>query len=573
MKIRQLRIHNFRSIIDADIEVHDYTMLVGANNAGKSNLFCALRAFYEDIKFSADDFPKVGTSDQESWVEITFELDDKECEGLADKYRNSDKCLTVRRYFASSVKEVKSTNSNIYAVVNGTADNDLFYGAKNVSTAKVGKLIYIPALTTAAEQMKTTGPSPLREMLNFMLKRVMAGSTAYNELELAFKKLDEESRGDNGFLSKISGPINHAIAHWDVQFDMGINPISPEEITKNLVRHGFVDAMLGSSVFALERYGHGFQRSFLYELLKLAPTFEEVKSAPKKEFDPDLTLILFEEPEAFLHPSQQENMSYHLRSIGQQKTSQVLITSHSPLFAGKAADSLSQIVRVGRTKGVSTVSQIKREALTNVFGEGAALITALKAFVADEQVPHAAKKAAIAMLESAPEKDEVALQEERFRYQLWLDSERSAMFFADRVLLVEGATERALFSYLLAREWHDLTLKRICIVDVLGKYNFHRYMSLLDGFSIPYGLILDDDNGKNHHKAVNDMLANLPNVSRLAEPVLIPDCLERFLDTDLPGRDDKKPVEILKALEAGSIEASKIAALRELVERSLDIQG
>ncbi len=48
MKLRRLRIHNFRSIIDADIEMHDYTMIVGANNAGKSNVLVALRAFYED---------------------------------------------------------------------------------------------------------------------------------------------------------------------------------------------------------------------------------------------------------------------------------------------------------------------------------------------------------------------------------------------------------------------------------------------------------------------------------------------------------------------------------------------
>lgn len=59
MKLRRLRIHNFRSITDADIEVHDYTMIVGANNAGKSNIVAALRAFYEDIKHSIDDLPKM----------------------------------------------------------------------------------------------------------------------------------------------------------------------------------------------------------------------------------------------------------------------------------------------------------------------------------------------------------------------------------------------------------------------------------------------------------------------------------------------------------------------------------
>lgn len=67
MKLRRLRIHNFRSIIDADIEVHDYTMVVGANNAGKSNLLGALRAFYEESKWSNDDWPKKNPEGEESW--------------------------------------------------------------------------------------------------------------------------------------------------------------------------------------------------------------------------------------------------------------------------------------------------------------------------------------------------------------------------------------------------------------------------------------------------------------------------------------------------------------------------
>jgi len=47
MKISRVRIHNYRSITDADIEAHDYLIVVGANNAGKSNVINALRCFYE----------------------------------------------------------------------------------------------------------------------------------------------------------------------------------------------------------------------------------------------------------------------------------------------------------------------------------------------------------------------------------------------------------------------------------------------------------------------------------------------------------------------------------------------
>lgn len=215
MKLRRLRIHNFRSIIDADVEVHDYTMIVGANNAGKSNVMASLRAFYEDVKWTAEDVPKAGKSSDETWVELVFALTDVEWAGLADKYKDgvADQTLTVRRYFASKDR-VKANQSNIYGLVKGTPEDALFYGAKNIGTAKVGRVIYIPALTTAADQMKTSGPSPLRDMLNFMLKRVVSESPAYKAVEDAFEKLNDEARGADGFLAKIAKPINDAIEHW-----------------------------------------------------------------------------------------------------------------------------------------------------------------------------------------------------------------------------------------------------------------------------------------------------------------------------------------------------------------------
>ena len=576
MKLRRLRIRNFRSIVDADIEVHDYTMIVGANNAGKSNIISALRAFYEDFKHSGDDIPKMKDGQvDESWVELTLDLTDGEWEGLADKYKEGmpDQILVVRRYFASKEKDrFKSSQSNIYAVINGELEKDLFYGAKNVGTAKVGSIIYVPALTTAAEQMKTSGPSPLRDMLNLMLKRVVADSPAFKEMEGAFVKLNDEARGEEGFLSKISKPINQAIDQWGIRFDMGVNPVAPEDITKNLIRHGFVDAMLGETSFALDRYGHGFQRSFLYELIKLAPSFSESKAAAKKEFDPDFTLILFEEPEAFLHPAQQENMAYHLRRLGAGATQQVIVTSHSPIFVGKVADDLCQIVRVHRNSGVSSIGQIKKSDLGNVLGQGLEFKTVLEAYVNDPGVPDNTKGKASDLLRGANEDAAIAEQEERFRYQLWLDSERASMFFADRVLLVEGATEKALFAWLLARDWHDLSRHRVAIVDAMGKFNLHRYIALLEGFGIPYGLMLDDDQNKDHQKVVNEMLQSKVGPSRLAEACFVNDCMEKFLGLNLPVRDDQKPVHILKAIEAGGIAQDKLDELRKLFLKSLALE-
>lgn len=572
MKLSRIRIHNFRSIIDADIEAHDFLMLVGANNAGKSNVITALRCFYEDAKWSDDDFPKKGAADDESWMELSFKLTDNEWENLADKYKEgvSDQSVVLKRHFRGA--KAKAKQSNIYAVVAGVEQEDLFYGAKNISTAKCGSVVYIPALTTPGEQMKTSGPSPLRNMLNFMLKRVVSKSPAYGQLGKAFEDLNAEARQDDGFLSEISGPINTALDQWNVKIDLSVNPISPEDISKSLIKYAFVDSMLGDTAFDLDRFGHGFQRSLIYELIRIAPSFQDKKEAEKKEYSPDFTLLLFEEPEAFLHPAQQENMAYHLRRLGADAEQQVIATSHSPIFVGKSSDELCQLCRLQKSDGASDVYQLREANKDDIIKAGGDMLTVLKAYVADDDVEEEKKKRAQQLIDNAPE-EEIALQHEKFRFQLWLDSDRASMFFADKVLLVEGATEKALFNYLLANHWHDLTKERVLVVDALGKFNFHRFLSLFACYGIFHGIMFDNDNEKNEHVAINQLIRDRKNSYTLAEPFEFNKCLENHLGIELPKRDDQKPLQILKCIEDGAITAEQLDGLREVFCKALAIAG
>lgn len=575
MKLRRVQIHNFRSVIDATIDISDYTLLVGANNAGKSNLLNAIRTFYDDVKWSSNDIPKINGIDSEFWTELTFALTNEEWESLADKYKENTTPneLRVRRYFKSAEADrVKTNQSNIYAYAGGVLEAELFYGAKNVGSAKLGQVIYIPALTTADEQTKLSGPSPLREVLNYLLKKVVANSPTYTALAASFEKLNEEARGEQGFLREISTPLNSAISDWNIKIDLNVNPVKPEDISKNLVSFTFQDVSLGDAGFDLTRYGHGFQRTVIYELIRLAPTFKETKAATKKEFSPDLTIILFEEPEAFLHPAQQENMAFHLRRLSREDTQQVILCTHSSTFVGKAAEDIGQMVRFRRDNGETKVHQADAIGVRSIFADGGALLAALQAFVSDTNIPEAKKGNAKKMVASPPQQL-IAEDEERFRFQLWLDGDRSSLFFADRVLLVEGASERALFNYLLAGDWHDLCRHRLCVIDVLGKYNFHRYMSLLKAFQIPYGVILDDDNGKDHHQAVNDLIDRIATEAGcpiLAAPEKVAGCIETVLGIPVPDRADKKPLEIMKAITtAGTIPAANMTALRDLFKRAL----
>jgi len=571
MKIVKIHIHNYRSIIDAEIEAHDYLMFVGANNSGKSNAINALRAFYEDVKWSDNDFPKAGSIDENSWIELLFKLTDDEWNGLADKYKENVDCqqITLRRHFKGD--KVKAKQSNIYAVINGEEDSALFYGAKNISTAKCGSVVYIPALTTPVEQMKTTGPSPLRNMLNFMLKKVVSKSKAYEKLGTAFQNLNAEAKQENGFLSEIAKPLNTALNQWNVKIDLSVNPISPEDISKSLVKYAFVDMMLGETAFDLDRFGHGFQRSVIYELIRLAPSFKDEKKLDKKEFNPDFTLLLFEEPEAFLHPAQQENMAYHLRRLGADCEQQVFITTHSPIFVGKTADELCQIARLFRRDGVSTLFQIKESTKESLFQSRGDFLNVLQKYVNDDNIEDAQQTKAKKLIDDPPSK-EIALQNEKYRFQLWLDSDRASMFFADKVLLVEGATEKALFNYLLANDWYNLKNERVLVVDALGKYNFHRFLALFEAFGIYHGIMFDNDSEINEHYVINRFIRDKKNAFSLAGPFEFNGCLEKHLNLTLSGRNDQKPLQVLKAIEDQTITKEQLSELQKAFCDSLAIQ-
>ena len=99
MKLIQLKIHNFRGVCDTSLNLFDYNLMVGPNNAGKSTVIDAIRAFYEKdgFKHKPDrDSPYIGTN-QESWIELAFSLSDVEDASLADDYQQPDRILRVRK--------------------------------------------------------------------------------------------------------------------------------------------------------------------------------------------------------------------------------------------------------------------------------------------------------------------------------------------------------------------------------------------------------------------------------------------------------------------------------------------
>ena len=84
---------------------------------------------------------------------------------------------------------------------------------------------------------------------------------------------------------------------------------------------------------------------------------------------------------------------------------------------------------------------------------------------------------------------------ERVRIQAEFDHERSEMFFAQKVVLVEGQTERLSLPFIFRALGHDPDAEGIAIVEVGGKGNLPLVARLLRQLAIPFLVVFDADHG------------------------------------------------------------------------------
>src|SRR3990167_8784149 len=70
MKISEIKIHGIKSYTDTTIKMSDYSVFVGENNSGKSNIFFAILWFFGKEKISSKDVNSKIVDDP--YVEIEF---------------------------------------------------------------------------------------------------------------------------------------------------------------------------------------------------------------------------------------------------------------------------------------------------------------------------------------------------------------------------------------------------------------------------------------------------------------------------------------------------------------------
>ena len=575
MRIRTVSLHNFRSIKDVKFDLEDHSLLVGENNAGKTNVITALRIFYEDhgIKFDENrDFPKF-TTDEESWIELEFLTNAEEQENLKQSYKSEDKILKVRRYLKSD-QHVKSSQSNIYGYENGALSTNLFYGAKNISQAKLGKVIHIPDVSTTNDTLKLSGPSPFREMVNFVFKKVLSNSTSFQSLNNTIEKFNsafmEESSDDGISMNVLRDEINKEIESWDIDFGMRVNELQPQEIVKSLLSYYLIDKNLGKNI-DVNSMGQGLQRHLIYTLIRLSSEYNEKEERKKADFSPEFTLILFEEPEAFLHPSQQVQLDISLKKLAKLEGQQVLISTHSPIFVSKNIEDLKTILSVKKQNVVTKIFQIKSEDVDKLLNNNYSLFKMFSDILKEPNTePSLTKKIKDRKLGQEFFDIEQKLEEEALKYFMWLDAERARSFFAKHVIICEGATEKVVFDYLMNNLLSDFIDKNVYILDSMGKFNLHRYINLFGKLGITHSVLYDRDDDHSIHEIVNKFISSNTNEYTRAICTFDSD-FEKFLGIEEVSRKDLKPLNVLTMLKDSKITEQKLTELRNVFEKLCQI--
>jgi predicted ATP-dependent endonuclease of OLD family len=154
---------------------------------------------------------------------------------------------------------------------------------------------------------------------------------------------------------------------------------------------------------------------------------------------------------------------------------------------------------------------------------------------------------------------------EAAKYALWLNPLRCSSFFANQVLLVEGATERALIDTMLSNNEIPDAPQGTFVLDTLGKYNIHRFMNLFHRLGIPHAVLFDLDEGS--HPEIAKTISDSRNEMTLGIKGFKGE-IEDFLGVDKTDHW-RKPQHVLCQYREGRINTERISSLVDIVSNIL----
>jgi putative ATP-dependent endonuclease of the OLD family len=490
MRITRLFVQNFRSIENLSFEVPQICALIGPNNAGKSNILESLRrvlgtSWVSVSSFSSDD---VFMRDAERAVTITCGIDPP---------------VPYRRFKGAPPTSIHALSFEYtrYKIGERKGEPRLEQSCHDAKGQPPTVLTKAPKKGEAHRYERLVGiPSEVREAIPLIYigtnrsLREQLPSARYSLLRQIFEDIDRRLhdpqdtvtiKRDNGTeetvprLDRFRELMQSALALLRTDYFNRVETIIKNKVLQQL---GFdpvkdtdkidlyftpidsfdfyksLDLLIteGGFTVSAQEMGEGMQNAIVLAVLQ---AFEETQKQG--------AILLIEEPEMFLHPQMQRSLYKTLRRIGENN--QVIYTTHSPHFV--AVPDYNDVVLVRKHAGSTNVT---RSALPTDSARREKLIKEL-------------------------------------------DPERNELFFATRLLIVEGDTEKLALPEYAEALGIDLDQAGATIIEVGGKRNLMEFARIAISLRIPTGVVYDKDSSdfpkekKAEEEAYNAQLNALQN--------------------------------------------------------------
>lgn len=597
MRLSKIKISNLRSIDEIEIDLVDYCTLIGANNSGKSSILRGLELILNNLSPDHEEFRwnEDGTQEDRIIIEAKFtDINDWErrIQGISSLVNQNEIYLRyiaeneegkITKKFEAKIQEEDITGyseswgtlsdeikekAQEIEITTGTQwrtkasketvkqhlrDNypelitlgDEIWTDEGISIAPALKqglpeAVIIPAVKDAKSEEKPTGRNVFRKLFDSLVLPDIIDSEEFQEVIAASKKLEEKLSGSEGEqfekVKQLTDSLNASL-NSIINASASISMAPPDG--EKLVSDNSVIRLNDGIETPIAFQGHGAQRSLIFALFEAIADLES-KSLNEEESQNRPILLLFEEPELYIHPHLLRRLKKSLIAISQRDNWQVICSTHSPIFIN-ISDHFKSLVILSRGDGLNPqLKQLEADPFRN-----------------EEAEEYNEKELLRAVLDFNPHVNEA--------------------FFAKRSILVEGDSEVAMFMFShefcqkagIESEKIDYT----SIISCDGKWTILPMARLLQEFDIPFKVIHDiDKKGRTEEE-----LAALPgfhpyNFNAKIEDLLgaelifkVDDTLEDLLFNEGENPEKDKPFKAWEKMKS-ILEEDDISSYNELIE-------
>lgn len=532
MKLSKLHVENFKKLNNVDVILGDASFLIGANNSGKSSTLEAIEILITEKKIDSSFRSKYIEDGEEKqcqkdviiegeFTDVPQELVSKRgfnvrrinvykqdgIEKYSFKYRvrlSSDnklhreilmhsldmknqylECTTYQQFIDKGVDssyfedkenlEKKLTPKqmsdleNFCPVIFDIKDEDKWFenpgGIPGNVISHLPRILKIKA-DVLSEEMNAGKSGALHDILDILFEDVREKSQHYKTAVDALSKLEKEmdAKDPNTEFGKMMIELNQVV---DTVFHKASINVETELTKPENLKANFSAYLKSNVETPVDRQGTGLIRATVFALLQYKKQREENENDNLARG----LIITFEEPELFLHPNAAEKMRDLIYDLVSERC-QIVATTHSPYMVN--------------------IEKLTKQVLNSYKMDESefALISAFNISDAFKRIE---------------EDDKV-----RVKMVQKIDDYVSRVFFAQKVIIVEGDTEDIVFKHTINVMPEDVKKgikEKYQIIKAVGKATMISFIKYLKALNVDVFVVHDEDLGT-------------PGAEKMNEPIL-----------------------------------------------------